>query len=428
MKRTIRFTAIAAILSFFAVTTVYADTLQDAFKSGKVSGELLYQYEGGDTDVDSNSPGAAIIVPNTGEGRWGSSAGIRLQYVTGQFHGFSAGAAFISSTDIGNPEFVAPRHAVEDTRITQAYLQYSFLKGNSIKIGRQTIGSPLIANAVAGPLQYDSFDAAVLTTTLLPKTVVKLIAINEWQPRDTPHHVTYDDPIYSVFVNNKSITGLSLTGQFMTTKEDYSDESYNGTVFGNYDAPIFTRDGYSTYYLSADYKLPISHPVTLHGQYGGATFEQEGEDDTWFYGLKIETKVAGIGLEACYTETSDKNDFPGTAGHVPGPLYNKTLLTTPFRASHKSYSAGASYAFTDGVLKGLHARGLVLYHEEDANQTASTDDGVIEFAHWIGYDFSGALQGLSVNANGSIAKYDKLIDGGDDDTIQYVRLYVSYKF
>lgn len=385
----------------------------------KVNGELKFMYVGGtDTDVRS-----AVASDNRNTG----SMGIELNYLTGSLNGFKLGLGFQSAHDLGFhdkniPSEDDPRNSISASAMHQAFLQYSYDKMN-LKVGRQIMRSPLLLNSSVFPMK-DSFDGITLESKHLPQTLVKLYYVQEWNKRygsdsnlsPIQENVHYNDRLYSIYINNKSIKNLMLDGQYMTTNQ----KGNNGNP------PVIVIDGYDHYFARATYKASTSFPLTLGATYGGANYDRQNELDTSFYGLKVGTKLGKLGLELAYTEVSEDNDFPGTLGHVPDTLlYTNMLINKAIYAGVKGVSLNANY---DIDIDGLSTSAKIARLDQ-------SDKGVSNSRHNIGtvdelnldlkYEFSGKLKGLSTRLFAGHAKYDLNVD---KDTNTYAQFFINYKF
>ena len=86
---------VAMVVAGLASSSFAADTLADAFKNGKVTGELRAWYFDRDTG-DSNK--ATYTVSDIAKGNAALfSTGVMLSYVTDSLYGLSFGATFQSS-------------------------------------------------------------------------------------------------------------------------------------------------------------------------------------------------------------------------------------------------------------------------------------------------------------------------------------------
>jgi hypothetical protein len=428
-----------------------ADTLEDAFKNGKVTGDLRFVYTGG-----SNSDAVTQTAPvnNVSDG----SIAAELRYVTDSFYNFKLGLGFQSAHDLGfqkrnatSPtDFTSKddeRNSVSTTLLSEAYVQYNFLKSN-IMVGRQKIKTPLIMTSTAFALE-DSFDAAVLTINEIPDTMVKLMYIQAWQMRyggdarknaagvTTPTQADdhFDKGIYSIFFKNKSITGLTLDGQYLKSNE-------NTMLF---DAPVFIgAGGYDQYYLQAEYKLPISFPISLAMTYAAADYDTGvkaapvptlpfvGGDKAELYGFKVATEISGVKLNLAYTTMDDEANFPGTFGHVPDAVaYTDMLTNNAIFAGVDAYSIEAIYGFgIPGFNAGLKYARYTQSAKGVINSGNMNLDGADEINIDLTYAFSGALKGFSTRLWAGYGTYDHplgVVSTKDDDFL-YGRFYLNYKF
>lgn len=134
--------SLVAMMAMGTVAYANSDALADAFKNGTVSGQLRFEYTGG-SNSDALIQTAPVNNVNVG------SIGAELRYVTDSFKGFKLGLGFQTAHDLDWQKSDAtspyqpereddPRNSVSTTLLSEAYIQYSFLKSD-IKVGRQKI-------------------------------------------------------------------------------------------------------------------------------------------------------------------------------------------------------------------------------------------------------------------------------------------------
>ena len=443
--------SLAALISL-ATASVAADTLADAFKNGKTTGELRFVYTAG-SDSDAATQTAPVNNVNVG------SIAAELKYVTDSFYGFKLGMAFQSAHDLdfhAHDYTGAPgaqpaseddeRNSVSATLLSEVYVQYTFAKSN-IMIGRQKIKTPLIMTSSAFALE-DSFDAAIVTINEIPDTMVKLMYIQDWQMRygsdarkganglatATQADMHLEKGIYSLFFVNKSIKGLTIDGQYMTTNENKRF----------YDAPVFVgTGGYDQYYLQAEYKLPIDFPLSLAMTYAGADYDSNvmtnpapsavalGGDQARLYGFKAATEFSGVKVNVAYTTMDEEANFPGTLGHVPDAVaYTDMLTNNAIFAGVDAYSIEAIYGF--GV-SGLSTALKFAHYDQSTKGIANAGmnlDGADEINIDLKYAFSGAFKGFSTRIWAGYGTYDNPTGRAttSDDDFLYGRLYLKYNF
>ncbi|AOO66130.1 OprD family outer membrane porin [Sulfurospirillum halorespirans] len=417
-----------------------ADTLEEAFKNGKVTGDLRFVYTAG------SQTGATVQTAPTNNVNVGSVAA-ELRYVTDSFNNFKLGLGFQSAHDLDFQKRDAlnandytseddARNSVSTTLLSEAYLQYNFLKSN-IAVGRQKIKTPLIMTSSVFALE-DSFDAAVLNFNEIPDTMVKLMYIQDWKMRYSSEAVGatqqdehFSDGMYSVFFINKTISGLTLDGQYLTTNENKR----------LYDAPVFIgAGGYDEYYLQAEYKLPISYPLSLAVTYAGANYETGnyanpgpntvGGDHAQLLGFKVATEVTGIKLNLAYTTMDDEANFPGTFGHVPDAVaYTDMLTNNAIFAGVDAYSIEAIYDFgIPGFSSALKYGYFTQSAQGIINSGNMNMDGTKEITIDLKYAFSGVLKGFHTRLWAGYSTYDALAMPSGNDDFLYGRFYINYKF
>ena len=425
----IRLSMVAVAMLGLSSCLYAADTLEDAFKNGKVKGDLRFVYTGG-SQTDAIAQAAPVNNANVG------SIAAELRYVTDSFYGFKLGFGFQSAHDLGFQKRDAlsavdykseddARNSVSATLLSEAHIQYAFSKSD-ITIGRQKIKTPLIMTSTAFALE-DSFDAAVVTIGEIPQTMIKLFYIQDWRmrygndasPSPTQQDEHFEKRMYSVFFKNNSITGLTLDGQYLTTNEKKKI----------WDAPVFVNaGGYDEYYIQADYKLPVSFPISLAMTYAGAHYDNPtiaGKDTATLYGFKVATELSGVKLNIAYTTVDEEANFPGTFGHVPDVVaYTDMLTNNAIFAGVDAYSIEAIYGFgIPGFSSGMKFAHYTQSDEGIKNASMNLDDAD-EVNIDLTYAFSGALKGLSTRLWAGYGTYDV---SGEDDFI-YARWYLSYKF
>jgi hypothetical protein len=418
-KRMRRCLILVAAFMLFATNAFAGDSLSDALTKGDFKGHVTFLYlTGSDTDV---AAARATDDKNTG------SIAVGLDYLTGDFYGFKLGIGIQSGWDLNfhdEDDSIEDdtRNSITAASFNEAFLSYSMKKA-SIKVGRQFIKSPLLMNSSVFPLK-DSFDAVQFTTTILPKTTIKGFYVNQWNKRygtDSNGSVVqedakYSDGLYSFYAKNKSVPGLTLDGQYLTTDEN----SNNG------DMPVVTKGGYNQYFVRGQYKLPIDLPLFFGAETGGASFDNASEQDASFYGFKVGTKLSGADLSFAYTLMDDDNDYPGTLGHVPDiVLYTNGLMNKSIYAGVEAVSFQIKHDF--GIKDFSASLKLIHIDQSDEGMTHSSKNiyEANEINLDFGYAFSGILKGLSTRVLIGYADYDQNVD---EDTNLYGRLYLTYSF
>ena len=164
MKKTILLSAITLMTS-----NLFAGDLSDAFKNGKIKGELKsYYFQEKQSDTGSSS-----IFLNF----------FSINYLTGNYYGFNLCLTFpsllVSNID-GTNRFTEDEDA-SGAVLSELFVSYT--KGNSsVKVGRQYIGTPLIAVSGSRMIRQ-SFQGYTFTNKDLPNTSISLIYVDRFQGR-----------------------------------------------------------------------------------------------------------------------------------------------------------------------------------------------------------------------------------------------------
>lgn len=400
------------------------ESLVDALTKGKFNGEIRST-----TVLSSYTDASEASINNNARA---SSIGLQFNYETAQFYGFNVGLGFQTAQDLdlhekeisqtGPKGEDEPRATVSGTNMYIGYLGYT--RGNTnVKVGKQIIMTPLMANSDTFPLR-DSFNGLSITNKDIPQTEIRFYALKDWYERyhaeDGSSRVThFKDPLYSLYIKNKSIKGLALEGQYMTTD---NKEATN-------DTPINVAGGYSTYFASFDYKLPISFPLSIGSFYSGADYDATGEDNATFYGFKIGAPLPYLGyVKLAFTTVTDDNSFPGALGHVPNFFkYNGgQMFTDNYFAGLDATSLLVIPNFGIKGVKTLFSYAKYSQSTEGINVSGHDLDGASELQADVRYSFDGALKGLSLRLQLAFIDYDD--DTVDEDKLTTSRIYLSYKF
>ena len=88
----VKLSLVAVVVASLASNTFAADTLADAFKNGKASGELRAWYFDKDTEKLNSSTAPTSVVKDTTKSGDILNTALILNYVTDAFYGFNVGA------------------------------------------------------------------------------------------------------------------------------------------------------------------------------------------------------------------------------------------------------------------------------------------------------------------------------------------------
>jgi len=332
-----------------------ADSIDGAFKEGKVSG-LLTAYglshdgKGGELDSDGGYTNAAI------------------SYETGSYMGLSAKASFIGGHAFSDGELE------NDALMTEAYIKYA-TDGFALSVGRQAIDLEWLG---------DYNESVVAAITAIPDTTVVLGYVNQQAAADEDEIGTFSEitekGAYVVDVKYAGLEGVELNPYF-------------------YSAP----DVADFYGLKATYSSDMFGAVAQYA----ASSEDIGQDGS-IANFELSTSVAGLSLAAGYITTdkdvgvgsiaaygdnvtpfdnggdnylADADTVYGSVGYSIsgvdlGALYGETEFGTS-ESSELNLTAG--YSITDSLSLGL------LYVDYDLEGSSNSD--YKEYSATLAYSF-----------------------------------------
>ncbi|WNY98406.1 OprD family outer membrane porin [Sulfurospirillum sp. 'SP'] len=445
---------VAMVVAGLASSSFAADTLADAFKNGKVTGELRAWYFDRDTG-DSNK--ATYTVSDIAKGNADLfSTGVMLSYVTDSLYGLSFGATFQSSyapfADNDAKNLYGTDMYGSGAVLSEAYVVYTLGK-TTAKVGRQFIASPLV-NSSGSRIIKEAFQAAVLINTDLPNTTLVAGYSDKFQGRTSDYdrsmpgadsempsfkkeavfygtgttagsNVFGFDGAYTAAAINKSISNLTLTGQYLFVN------AVEGTNGG--DANVFYAEG--------NYVVPLSNMKLLFD----ATYRGSRTSNATFDGVHVEgdmyqgrigfSELAGFNASFAYSTvaTSDQSVLLG-AGNGPttytAPLIKGAEVTSG--ANTDAYKVEVGYDFTKVGVTGLKVLGQYVKINQDKNTAgalatvlngATVDTESTYLEGQIAYDLP-SVKGLTL----SLEYEDGKVETASTKNSNELRFRANYKF
>lgn len=430
-----------------------SSTLADAFKNGKVTGELRAWYFDRDT---GNANKATYAVSDVAKGNADLfSTGVMLSYVTDSLYGLSLGTTFQSNyapfADKDAKNLYGTDMYGSGAVLSEAYVTYTLGK-TTAKVGRQFIASPLVASS-GSRMVKEAFQAAVLINTDLPNTTLVAGYSDKFQGRTSDYdrsvagedseissfkkeavfygtgttagsNVFGFDGAYTAAAINKSITNLTLTGQYLFVNDVEFTEGGDANVFyaeGNYVVPLSNMK----LLLDATYRGSRTSNETFDG------FHVEGNMYQGRVGFK---ELAGFNASFAYSTvaTSDQSVLLG-AGNGPttytAPLVKGAEVTSG--ANTDAYKLEVGYDFSKVGVPGLKVLGqYVKVNQDRATNTsgivlngATVDTESTFLEAQIAYDIP-SLKGLTLSLE---------YEDGEKETTSTVnsnemRFRANYKF
>lgn len=379
--------SLAAIVVAGLTTSAFAaDTLADAFKEGKISGELRAWYF--DRDKDKANSSADIFI-----------TGMQLHYETGKFYGLSLG---LTSQTSAAPFADTTAKAVfgtggtnddiygSGTQLSEAYVLYTLGK-TTAKIGRQFIKTPLIGSSTSRPITQ-SFEGVLVTNTDLPSTSIMVGAITKYQDRTDGEGGVSDfnelnkdhDYAYTAMIVNKSIPNVELTVQYLTFDDDSRGSTASSRIQGYKD--YYFEAEYTNKYNNFDYGIAMNYLYTDWKHYDEATM----------YGVKLSLGYGDFKTYVAYSSISDDDGNKGVkaglgGGAQPNYVKGKQVRVGTYSSDTTGYTVDANYNFKQiGLTTGARYTALDVASKPANNSQTITD-------LYGSYKFVGALKGLEAD-------------------------------
>lgn len=437
---------VAMVVAGLASSSFAADTLADAFKNGKVSGELKAWYfdrDTGDQNDGTLAKGNADLF----------STGVMLGYVTDPLYGLSFGATFQSNyapfADSNAKNLYGTDMYGSGAVLSEAYVVYTIGK-TTAKVGRQFIASPLV-NSSGSRMIKEAFQAAVLINTDLPDTTLVAGYSDKFQSRTSDSDRTMAgedsempsfkkaavfngagttagsniftfDGAYTAAAINKSITNLTLTGQYLFV---------NNVGESGSDSHV--------YYAEANYVVPLSNmkllfDATYRGSRTGIALDGLHLEGDMYQGRVGFKELAGFNAAFAYsTVSSDQTVLLGAGSGTTtytAPLVKGAEVTAG--ANTDAYKVEVGYDFAKVGVAGLKVLGEYVKINQD-KQTAGALATVLNGVNvdtestyleaQIAYDLP-AIKGLTL----SLEYEDGKVEAATTKNTSEMRFRANYKF
>jgi imipenem/basic amino acid-specific outer membrane pore len=370
----------AMVVAGLASSSFAADTLADAFKNGKVSGELKAWYFDQSADQSNGRMNNANI----------TTLGANLGYVTDAFYGFTFGATFQGAGNAGSAETSAKSVFKNDEYtgggvLSEAYVAYTLSK-TTVKVGRQYIDTPLVSGS-GSRMFKEAFEGAVIINTDLPQTVLIAGYVDKFQGRTsaiTSGTVTTGDA--PKFRNSAAFTGATQSGLVASFDDGYTLGVINSSITNlklTAQYALVTNvadlDDVDVYYTEANYVLPLSgfklgFDANFRGSKTGNALDALNFEGHYTAGRISLSELAGFGALFAYGTTSKSDSVIAGMGNGP-TSYTSTMIRGTSKVMGKdtdSYLFQASYDFSKLGVAGLSA--IAQYGWTDQGNAAGNVD------------------------------------------------------
>jgi hypothetical protein len=425
----------AIVVAGLASSSFAADTLADAFKNGKVNGELKAYYFSKDRDATSGADKIAGNADDTKSGRNDIfTTGVMIGYKTAPLYGFTLGltaqgsaSPFADKGAKGNDgdtaNFAGDMYG-SGSVLSEAYVAYTLGKTTAM-VGRMFLDTPLVSGS-GSRIVKEAFEGAAVINTDLPNTTLIAGYVQKFQSRtngtgdigkftktfstNSSVDVDLDNGAYTFAAINKSIPGLTLTGAYA-----YVDS------FFQTDTGVVAVDGVvHVGYVEALYEGKVGEiGYTLGAQdYYNKFDDSKAADDTInVFAVKAGLSFKGINGTVAYSQVSDDAVAGGAVisglGNGADLLYTDPVIAmNGYNRDTKSYLVDLNYDLTAAA--NIGARYVL------AEMGTGTDKDVSSTSVYGTYKFDASLKGFSLGA-----QYEKQGKDGDGDDI-WVK--ANYKF
>ena len=394
----------AIVVAGLTTSSFAADTLADAFKNGKVSGQLKSSY----FSKDNGTTTEGII-----------NTGITLGYVTDAFMGFKMGATLQSSHAPFADGAIGTANTEKDmfkgdlygsgAVLSEAYLEYNV--GNTMaRVGRQFVAKTPLVTSSGSRFIRTAIEGAVIINKDLPDTTLWAAYVDKYQNRtdDAGNIAKFlgnysesknlgENGAYSMMVLNKSIPGVTLTAQ------------YGDMV-----------DHFNIYYLEAAYAGKASNfTYGLAAQYSGTNYDPLSSkntgisNDTSYYGVKASLGVGDFNGYIAYSKVDDDGDAQDSIIATDPIFTANEISSNTYKATEKAYAIDANYKINANAKLGAR-------YTSYSYDTIEVDVDIM--CYYGEYNFDGALKGFGLEA------YFETLDKATGADTKELRFKAIYKF
>lgn len=313
---------LSLLLSLLLSVSGSAQSLDEIFKEGKVSGNLRAFWYDGDRELRIN--------------RTALTLGGILSYQTAPYEEFSGGVSFFSSNGVSSLTEMPKSGQTHNLNLDgssintlgEAYLQYRGYD-TSIKYGRQRLDLPL-ANDYYNRMLPNSFEAFSIENHSINHTTLKGAYITGWKYKGSD---TFVSPTYSLGIDRD----IAVLGATYSPAPTWKIELYD----------TYIRDVMNALYLQIiDNEIwQSSDGIKFSGalQYlneQSVGKNAAGEVDTYLLGLIGTFSKGEWSLSALYTHIGDQS-LLGTGGRYEKMGWGAFITYTDLQIGGESENAGA---------------------------------------------------------------------------------------
>ncbi|MDD2828489.1 MAG: OprD family outer membrane porin [Sulfuricurvum sp.] len=324
-------------LSIITVIALNGANIDEAFKSGKASGQLRTVYLSQDNAIDTDT--------------YGTSLGGILKYESGEWNGLKLGVAAYISQKVGfatgdeakaNNDLFA-NNAQSYAYVGEAYADYTMGDLN-LKIGRQLLDTPF-AQTDDIRMHPNTFEAAIATYSGWDKTTL----IGGYVKRFAGYDSGDDISKFKRFdgFDSKGVTVLGIMN------ESIENFKAQGWMYG-------IDNMANAIYADAIYSLPLSETMGLELSAQAANFSEKSGSglDGNVYGIATAFNYSALRLSAAYNTSSSDNGKVISNGFGGGPYFTSMEeMTIDGYEDAKACQLSAELDLADAGIEGLKLSG-----------------------------------------------------------------------
>lgn len=391
------------IMSMVAAAALSGASIDEAFKSGKVSGQLRAAYVDQDNAVDSDT--------------YGTSIGGILKYETGDWNGFKVGVGAYISQKIGfatgdnekaNNDLFAS-NAESYAYVGEAYVDYT-LGDLNLKVGRQLIDTPF-ADTDDIRMHPNTFEAAIATYSGFDKTTLVGGFVKRFAGYDSGDDIS----------KFKRLDGANSNGAAVVGIVNESVENLKAQAW------FYSIDELSNaLYADGVYTLAFSETMGLEltAQYANFSEKKASGMDGNVYGAGAAFNVGALTLGAAYNKSSSDDGKSISNGFGGGPyLTSMEEMTIDSLEDARAYQLSAELDLADAGVEGLTLTALYgSFKSTPMDIKVKETDFIAAYA--INEALTAEMSYAMIDDKNKNTSEDGLYDGGYDRFL--VRL--SYNF
>lgn len=392
------------LIGFAAVTALSGANIDEAFKTGKVSGQIRAAYVNQDNAI--------------GDDTYATSLGGQLKYETGTWNDIKFGvAAYISQKlpfatgdkEKANNDLFAD-NADSYVYLGEAYVDYS-ANDFSLRIGRQKIDTPL-ADTDDIRMHPNTFEAAIATYKGFEGSTLVGGVVKRMAGYDSGNDISKFKKLDGLDSHGTAIAGI--------TNESIENLALQGWYYG-------IDNIANALYADATYAMELTETsgIEIAAQYGHFNELQNSMIDGNVYGIGATYNIGMLTVGAAYNTVSSGSGKAIANGFGGGPYFTSMEeMTIDGLEDAKAYQFNAELDLSEVGIEGAR---LAALYGKFKGKTEGLDAKVSEFDVVLAYDINE-----NVCADMSYATIDdknkNTGDSGTDGAYERFLLRLSYSF